>query len=63
MVIRQARKQPANRLVVQGSPRRVDLMLKNLDSEARAKVLIYLEDYYPDEFQEILDLMAREEEE
>jgi hypothetical protein len=37
--------------------------MKTLDFEARAKVLIYLEDYYPDQYQEILDMIAREEEE
>jgi len=30
MVVRQARKQPADRLVVPGSPRRVDLMSKGV---------------------------------
>jgi hypothetical protein len=37
--------------------------IQNLDSEARAKILIYLEDYYPDEYREILEMMEKEEEE
>lgn len=33
------------------------------DSEVRAKILTYLEDYYPDEYREICELIQSEEEE
>lgn len=36
---------------------------RKADSEARAKILTYLEDYYPDQYREIIELIQREEEE
>lgn len=34
-----------------------------MNAQERAKILTYLEDYYPDQYREIIELIQREEEE